>query len=547
MRVRKVSGHKFAKWENVEVELPETGLVLITGKNGQGKSSLAEAVAQGVWNTPLTWKNPGWQTGAKSGVRVDFEGGHVRRSVAKSKHVLKWLVDDHGAGEYPTRTKSQTALESHVGSFHVWRHACTFHTKDAARFSEATDANRKRLLEEVLELDRVEAGYRKAREEVRAAKQELTAAEHAERLAEQEVTSAQKQIELMSGELEEAPDLHALRYEHARIVGRLKDLDEVITEKQAELQVHDEHLANAKATLRAAQRRREHFDTLGGAECPHCEQPVDTVYAAGIIDAAADEGATAQKNVEWYSSQRELFDSDLRAAVREQMELLQEKRDNEAEGKAGAAAERRNAERQAKLDALEAQKTDLEAALAHAKRNRAQAQTTVNELAAAASVLSYQGVRAALLDAAVRSLEELANHWLQRLGLANLRVEMSSQSEGKTGKVSDKISLDVHGAGGGHGYGNASTGQQRRLDIALLLAIGELAGQARGVDRGSTLFVDELFDGLDVEGTDAVCDMLREISQERCVVVITHSTDLIEALTPDLHLVVKDGELRRSV
>jgi len=539
--VTKVSGRRFARWDDVDIELPRTGVVLVTGKNGHGKSTIVEAVAQGVWGQNLRGQ-PGWRVGEKSGVEIEFDGGHVRRSVSKSKHVLTWQVGELGAAEFPTRTKSQAALDSHVGSFQVWRHACTFHTRDASRFTGATDAERKRLLEEVLELDRVEQGYRRARDEVKQAERNEERCGHALQRAEVERDGLVRTRGTLAAEIEEVPDLEAMRAE-----GRKLKAAAEAAEAQAKI-AQDKHIAaltsarTVQAELNAARVALADFERLGPT-CEACKQGIDPGHAdrvRGEMVAEIERLEAARTEADEAAERSKLAAQSANETMGEARSAYQ---DNIAEGRAAVEAEKRNAARRAKLATIDAEIEKAEAAVDRAKLDLDAAVKLRVELEAAASVLSYQGARAAMLSAAVRGLEDLANDWLARLGLAGLRVKLDSQSEAKSGKVSDKISFEVKGAGGGLGYLAASTGEQRRIDIAVLLALGELAADSRGMSRESTLFVDELFDGLDDEGQEAVTVMLRELGEQRCVVVISHSAGLVHRLAPALHLIAKDGAL----
>ena len=95
--------------------------------------------------------------------------------------------------------------------------------------------------------------------------------------------------------------------------------------------------------------------------------------------------------------------------------------------------------------------------------------------------------------------------------------------------MADAISLDVEGAGGGYGYRAASGGERRRLDIALLLALSDVAGVVADAAPG-TLWVDEAFDSLDSRGVAVVVEALTALAESRCVVVITHSEELAQAI-----------------
>jgi DNA repair exonuclease SbcCD ATPase subunit len=155
-------------------------------------------------------------------------------------------------------------------------------------------------------------------------------------------------------------------------------------------------------------------------------------------------------------------------------------------------------------------------------------------------VLGLRGVRAPLLAGSLSGIEAVANAWLARLGRAGLRVVLHPYSEKKSGGVVDAISLDVAGAGGGYGYKASSGGERRRIDVALMLALAEVAAAAHGHLQG-TMFFDEVFDQLDVGGLDSLAEALQELAQDRCVVVITHSEILVDRVPWARHFHVSNG------
>jgi DNA repair exonuclease SbcCD ATPase subunit len=154
-------------------------------------------------------------------------------------------------------------------------------------------------------------------------------------------------------------------------------------------------------------------------------------------------------------------------------------------------------------------------------------------LAHCEEVLGLRGVRSSMLAKLLGSLENAANSWLERVAGKGMRLELKSYSENKSGGVSDAISLQVHGAGQGHGYQACSGGERRRIDIALLLAF---AGKG-------TLFLDECLDALDIAGIEAVASVCEDLAAERCVVLITHNEELSARIKHVDHWKIADGAL----
>jgi DNA repair exonuclease SbcCD ATPase subunit len=59
------------------------------------------------------------------------------------------------------------------------------------------------------------------------------------------------------------------------------------------------------------------------------------------------------------------------------------------------------------------------------------------------------------------------------------------------------------------------------------MSLAELASGAQGgATWQSPIFFDEVFDGLDDDGREAVMEVLVEIASRRCVVLITHDERL---------------------
>jgi DNA repair exonuclease SbcCD ATPase subunit len=166
-----------------------------------------------------------------------------------------------------------------------------------------------------------------------------------------------------------------------------------------------------------------------------------------------------------------------------------------------------------------------------AEQARDAALDAAEESRAVERVFSMTGVRAQLLSGALQGIESIADAWLARLApqARPMHLRLKSYTEKASGAVSDAISLDVEGAGGGHGYRGASGGERQRINVALCLALGEVASAAYGIAPG-TLFLDEVFDALDADGVAAVRDALEDMARDRAVLVITHAPALVESL-----------------
>ena len=539
LHLRKLTLTNFATHNQTEVVLPATGLVAVTGGNGAGKSSLLEAVAAVGWNETLRGE-VGWRAGEAGSVTLETDQLRLTRKRSKAgASKLEWQHLDAAPTEYETATKAQAALEHVVGSYDVWRRTCVLSSTDSAAFSLARDADRKRLLEEFLGLSAFDVALDACRKDKReAAAQAQKATADCEKVNLQ-LSFVQSQLDTAKRELAalaaESRDAATVKAEGQRLVNLVKaaesdarkatDVVVDLLKKQAE----------CIAGLRAEQAR---LARLSKDTCVTCGQNVVDMksHLEREVERLRQESVRALAAVEVDMIAARALEADLKYELQE----LQNKLNN-------ARTEFRLAEQAAKQRAGLAQKVlDAQNAVAEwagkvesSQKAAQEAQASLAHLEAAEQVLGLRGVRAQVLDHSLTALEGQANAWLERMPTEQgvLAIGLTGTTTQKSGNVVDAISLRVHG----RPYASCSGGERRRVDVALLLALRELAVAAHG--RDGSLLCDEVFDALDVQGQADVAALLTEMAQDRVVVVVTHSPDLVKALHPDRHIKVtlKEG------
>lgn len=531
--------------------LPASGIVLVTGPNGAGKSALVEAVSCGVWGKTLRG-TPAWRADGSPGslsVVAARHGGalEIDRARKAGRVTLAWRASGDDLVKYDTPTKAQEALERLVGTWDVWRRTGVFSSADASHFSGATDAERKRLLEEILGLGRFDPALASCRADLRTAEARLGVSQRDADVLRERVRRLRDGLEQAKAALRSLPA-------PVKVPAAPADLRQKIDRLRQSRAAADRDLAGLQSRLRAAEAGRgaasarvEDLERrLARAQesvCPACGQKVGArvreelerelvaqrgEVAKAVSKAVADADALVQ-DVKDLEEERRSFDDALNRVQQEVAAADEAAR----VGKAREALAAQEAEAAARLATAEKELFGAEAALAVATSD-------VALLGAVEQVLGLRGVRASVLGRSLSGLEMTANARLARLFGSAVSVELRSWSEKKTGGISDAISMSVSGVGDGHGYRAASQGQRRRIDVAMLLALADIAAAAHGA-RAGTLWMDEVFDALDEEGEGAVCALLPEIAADRCVVVITHSPSLAQRLPATMRVQVSHG------
>ena len=551
MRVSAVECSNFMVRGSAALNLPQTGVVVISGANGAGKSRFIESVANAVWGRSLRGKPP-WIDDLPGAVIVHADG-HVIKRAATAAGNLRVTFDGESAD---TNTKTQPMIDAFMGSFEIWRRTHVFSSSDALHFSDATDATRKDLIESLLGLTAFDRGGEQCSLEIAAATKALDYALAVQRAA---IAGLARSRLMLTGWASVAPfeaepkpvwvgDMPEYTSEDAAqnisdYVARIASLKAPATSE-----AHDQCLRQTNLLRQAVLDWRARLLLAQGGKCSTCAQDYVLCSVAGAHTALrkAEEQCAAQ-DIVWRDTLAAHQAEQARARLDEinlRNELGQwhaiaatiatHERHYAAHLQVCSAFDQRQELRRAAHRTLVSQslaKKQLlgdavaydQASLASANASYATAAQHVLELTEAARVL--RAVRARVLATTLDGISQVANTWLARIAGPDISLQLSGYGETQAGKITDKISLEVRGYGGGHGYRAASGGQRRRVDAALLFALAEVGAAAAGAASG-TLWMDEVFDAMDQDGQASVAAALAELGQTRSVVVITHSQAL---------------------
>jgi len=527
MRINAIEMRNFMSHAHTRLNFPARGIVLLQGSNGSGKSAISEALSVAFWNKTLRGQGAGrglslW-AGEKGSVEIQAAGLSVIRT-ARGK--LVWAREGAEPVKFENGRKAQEALETAVGEHDVWSRVSVFSSQDASPFSTATDSERKRLLESLLGLSAFDAASDACRKDLRASAALLEAARA-------EVSVLEERVQGLEERSQAAPIPEPVWYKGKEVtletapavVARLQKpwaaVSEASRRKGAAESAHEgatmayaraeQALAAAEAHLAGARRGR----------CSVCGEPT----TPSKLKALAEAHRSAQEALQ----RQEALRSELASAYAEAREALETAR--AARETASGVLAQVKAWKQA-AEAVAAQRTTLAERLEDAQEELDAARLRVltegeivAELEAADRVLSVGGVRSHILHRALGGIEAVANVWLARLAALGdyaLRLSLKPYTEKARGGVKDAISMEVYGAGNGQGYRATSGGERRRIDVALMLALAEIAAARQPDKSAGTLFFDECFDTLDAEGREAVLEVLEEMAEQCCIVLITH-------------------------
>jgi DNA repair exonuclease SbcCD ATPase subunit len=552
MHIRNILLNNFGYDEETEepvyreflIQLPQTGLVLVTGDNGSGKSlALVESIGQAVWGKPVRKGGAmGWHPKETTIVGIDTDKLCVRRSRKGSKTTLRfWPAGGENMNDYDSATKAQEALLEQVGSFEIWSHSSVFSSSSMNHFTQASAGERQHYLETLFGLRRFDNASESCRTDLTESETNLRKVSARLASLEQRLAAQHQRIKDAESALTDTEEVEQVDVEE---ISAMSVLINTLEKSMSKLmrQIRDVHGRNVGLRTELAGLQRQ-LDNLSQSRCPTCGQKISEEFRGQV----ETEHRELKKSLD---AQQEAVKGDI-AKFEEVLEKMRTEKVEKVEHKTELQSKHRFAQAMAKT--VNAQQVILDEAVRvvgemETEREEIEEQLATEELSlrtlrAVDTVLGLKGVRSHILAEALHGIESIGNAWLDRFCTSRkYQMSLTPARETKKGGVVNGINLSIRGAGGGHGYGTCSDGQRRRIDLALLFANAEIAASASGREPG-TLLIDEACDGLDADGVNAFAEVIRELATDRAVVVISHRPDLALALHPDRHLVASNGQV----
>lgn len=451
---------------------------------------------------------------------------------------------------------------------------------DVRGFFTATDAERKAILERILGLGLYVRAERIARDQLRGCDREIENIEReAATLRDRLVSQSALQRELVTTDGVEAKRsrLRAARVKVSRASARLEKLTARVnrlalaTDHQAERLVFEKRTytrdtreytrrrVKLERLLRAAEHEQVGLQAeirtraasltsltrLVGQVCPTCRQGVPDAHVAKIARVTSSRSAKRTATIEAIARERiEPLRTKLRALVeptpvdtrpydttRTRWQRCKRKCTVARDALVNARAARDEFKRELVESRRRAAKVEEEIARTQQEIETAEAKIEVSRGAQRIATFWVEGfgnagIKSFLIEAEIPNINRVATRFAQRLLGRGAHVRLSPTRVLKTsGEQREEMVISASIPGCAVSHGASSNGQQRRLDLCVLLALRDVVSR-RNAHTFSQFFADELFDGLDETGEEFVVDLLRELSRECPVTLVTHSPRL---------------------
>lgn len=539
----------FGNHDQTELEFPDAGVVLVLGSNGAGKSILGEAICWVLWGGIIRAPQGTWSpVRGNTKVRIEL-GGAVYERVATDTSRSHFEI-----GGVKGRIREGTAqIVGSFGTLRTYQATHVFHHALLARFSHATDAERKDLMESLLGVAQFSEWFSSVRDEQRevvARRDELV----------QRQAHVRERVSFLLGKLDAEPPRASMTTmytsyvnardfiaEHPEQAGPPLNLDAL----RKDMSHWGSQGALARQCLSQAEGTLKRLRSLsGGKACPVCLRPVadDDPHMPRLIEVARATVEAADRDAALAAEKLEVVTGALAEAQRAENRFRSNQYKWECARAVVAAYEQSQSAYAASLqeyqDARRETHRELRtqrATLAEYEAGMQLLDTRVARLEDLARIYGPRGARLTLLldtfSEVARVASIIASSIYQKSIYVGLDVDEDAQ------KVTLRIVLP---SGVETPYRGLSEGERALIDFSLLKALASVQSNPNTGSSALPLIYDDVMDAVDAENRGRLAAYLREEAKRSLLLVISHDLTVRELFPTAKCLFVEEGKVRNE-
>ena len=604
MKLLKIEAHNFCSYKNLKVDFSKLqGLVLVRGNlpqsgedssNGAGKSTIYNSILWALYGKLANGTSGdsviNSKEGKNTGVILEFkQGGHTYRIERYRKHTKYknkvLLYRDNNDISLPSARGVGDTIISIVGlNEDTMLNSIVFGSNNMVSFVNATDKQRKEMLEELTgiqvyqkALDLVKEDAKNASESSQVLDKDLqgiiSRVESNDALTSQYKASMASYEQTKSGYETKLKNATVDNIDTKALNEQLKSNQKVINDLQVKKQsIQLKDFDNAKlnqvtSTMSSVKynfnqdkkkmqdlaKQIKSIQSSPKSYCQLCGSLLDRDHKQKEINSLTQQGKDIRKEYNTLLQQapqlKETYDtllaqqqqvSEYNAGIVDKQNELQEQinaftqSNNDIQNKLNnyqkeldnvswLKKQLNNLQVPAKpnivaSDELNKQKKDIEQQQAELEAKQAQ----LNKLT---DVFGLNGVKSHVLGSVLPFVNKRVEHYLDILTEGKFNAFISSKSTTKSGSVNEKMSIDIISQDTGSEYSELSSGEQRRVDLAISLSLQDyLLSKMPDINL---LVMDEILDNLDGAGIQAVMQILQEKAKTvDTILVISHNEGL---------------------
>jgi DNA repair exonuclease SbcCD ATPase subunit len=528
----------FRSYQALSVSLDQDSTVMVVGKNGAGKSNIFVALVWVLFGKALHGfhiKDMVRRGTARCSVSLSFISAVgemidvMRTRTEKTEHVY--------VTEGKVRTRYGSAEGNRVIAGHLGINLKTFVNTVFVGgginrfFLMMRDGDKKALLEDLFDLDRFGVGYKGATKRLNALdlrleehRTESRMMQHAlDQLKNEESALGRKNLTRFMAKMKGTKDaLEALLPEIEKLEEGEETREADIYAVRQRLSEANGHLRKAEGALSFEHSRIHTLTAMEGDDCPECERPLTKRDCAHLLKSHEDQVEKLTRLVEDGKEALIPIEEELDRLVRLK-DLLEEARDR----KEDLLEDIKDLE--IERDRVRADYSEVVSKQRkHFRGKKMKADHVCRKISETREYFEFwvngfgsKGVKNEFLGQVLPTMEACSNDYLAKLS-EHFTIELSLE-EGSFSTLVYSTAL------GEMEYRSCSTGERRRLDLAVSLALRDIIEEIAGVQTNLQVF-DEVVEGLDREGSEQFSDVVRNLPVPKSAFILSHNEALMGCL-----------------
>ena len=568
MKIKNIKISNILSIEDASLSFDEDGLMLVKGwdydtnrSNGAGKTSIFNALSFALFDK-LPRKITASEIlrrGCKQGtVEVTVEVGSNKYTVARSRP--KGVSFSENGNQL---TITQEEFESKIGlNYHQFMMIVYSSQTNSIRFLAANDAEKKKFMLQLLNIDSFSAAKKKSDEVIKTLDNNLT-------LFKSQLSNIESKIEAYSESIHNEDDIKSqisiIEEKNKPLKDSLIKYSSVLRPDLTKYQSLEDDINTKRLALSKVKAKKEilnqEYNKLatsvkpfsGASSCYACGGKLDNKMAAANHNKEMSEIKQKMLNIK---QDIDLCEEKLKKdpSYVDLLKKIKDKKKNESTDY--ELAQSMCSDLRSKIQ-LNSQKIE---ALDSKLKNNATLKLKIESLAqevqnltskitetsqkidlykTISNIYSSTGAQAYVLDSVIDLFNEsVAKHIEKMWDFAS--YELIPYKEKEDGELSTKFSEKFTINGKEVSVGSLSGGEYRALSLCVDIALIEVLELRNGISI-SPVILDEPFDGLDADGRELIVDMLKMMSNSKQIIVIDHMAELKSMFSKTLTVEKRNG------
>jgi DNA repair exonuclease SbcCD ATPase subunit len=544
---------KSVEWKNFlstgnspnKVLLNKSPTTLIVGKNGEGKSTILDALCFSLFGKPFRNINKPQlinsinQKNCVTTVEFSVSGKEYKIVRGIKPNVFEIWCDGTLLNQEAASRDYQKILEQQILkiNYKTFTQVVILGSASFVPFMQLPSAQRREVIEDILDIRVFSVMNNVLKERMQETKDEITATESALTMARERVENQQKTIKILLDNRKDAVAAVQKKIEDNDLsiqttnqtidvlvtdIGQLKQSIEDRTDVLSQIE-KAKTLTNKKSSKIADLTTTIDF-FKDNETCPQCEQGIPHEHKSRIIDQIQRDFEENQRHIDDLTAALGKLEERLEK-INEIQNLITDKNiEVSTANQTVTMLNKLNRELQEEIDKTKSDTTNVDEEKAKLKTMAEEAVSYVNRKTELSEQRQYQELASSLLrDTGIKTtiireylpvMNKLINKYLSAMDFY-VHFELD---ETFTEKIKARYRDEFT-------YESFSESEKMRIDLAILFTWRQIAKMKNSVNT-NLLILDEIFDSsLDVAGTDYFLTLMNTFDDKTNVFVISHKGD----------------------